>query len=208
MWTWKLSKLSPRTLLLNLEPSHKGGNNNDEDLARSIQDSLNMNPYMPYNPYAPSQAQPRAYRSTICNTSSNALPPIRWNGSLSSVLQSMWRLQAWDRTWALLELYGDVLAPSVLPLQRLWPRHPWDQGNHLKFSFFKEVCFSVIRKWPCPFVASCPTVHFGRCRSISQTVLQGAASPKMWRLPAICKAFFETSDWTRKSQHRHTSITI
>jgi hypothetical protein len=27
-----------------------------------MQDSLNMNPYMPHNPYAPSQALPRAQR--------------------------------------------------------------------------------------------------------------------------------------------------
>ncbi|XP_062216096.1 LIM domain-containing protein HDR3 [Phragmites australis] len=43
------------------EPNHKG-DNNDEDLARAIQDSLNMNPYTPYNPYAPSQAQLRGHR--------------------------------------------------------------------------------------------------------------------------------------------------
>lgn len=43
------------------EKNHKG-DNNDEDLARAIQDSLNMNPYTPYNPYAPSQAQPRGHR--------------------------------------------------------------------------------------------------------------------------------------------------
>lgn len=43
------------------ERNHKG-DSNDEDLARAIQDSLNMNPYTPYNPYAPSQAQPRGHR--------------------------------------------------------------------------------------------------------------------------------------------------
>ncbi|TVU49909.1 hypothetical protein EJB05_01251 [Eragrostis curvula] len=40
------------------EPIHKG-DNNDEELATAIQDSLNMNPY---NPHAPSQAQPRGFR--------------------------------------------------------------------------------------------------------------------------------------------------
>jgi len=44
-----------------VERNHKG-DSNDEDLARAIQDSLNMNPYTPYNPYAPSQAQPRGHR--------------------------------------------------------------------------------------------------------------------------------------------------
>ncbi|KAK3147703.1 hypothetical protein QOZ80_3BG0285760 [Eleusine coracana subsp. coracana] len=53
------------------EPAHKGDNNNDEDLARAIQDSLNMNPYMPYNPYAPSQAQPRGYR--VCGSCKNEI---------------------------------------------------------------------------------------------------------------------------------------
>jgi hypothetical protein len=38
------------------------GDKDDEDLARAIQDSLNMNPYTPYNPYAPSHAQPRGHR--------------------------------------------------------------------------------------------------------------------------------------------------
>ncbi|CAL4913731.1 unnamed protein product [Urochloa decumbens] len=41
------------------ERNHKG-DSNDEDLAKAIQDSLNMNPYTPYNPYAPSQAQAQA----------------------------------------------------------------------------------------------------------------------------------------------------
>ncbi|GJN08339.1 hypothetical protein PR202_ga26249 [Eleusine coracana subsp. coracana] len=53
------------------EPAYKGDNNNDEDLARAIQDSLNMNPYMPYNPYAPSQAQPRGYR--VCGSCKNEI---------------------------------------------------------------------------------------------------------------------------------------
>lgn len=43
------------------ERNHNKGEN-DEDLAKAIQDSLNMNPYMPHHPYAPSQALPRAHR--------------------------------------------------------------------------------------------------------------------------------------------------
>ena len=38
---------------------------NDDDLAKAMQDSLNMNPYMPHNPYAPSQALPRSNRLAI-----------------------------------------------------------------------------------------------------------------------------------------------
>uniref|UniRef100_A0A453IEW7 LIM zinc-binding domain-containing protein n=1 Tax=Aegilops tauschii subsp. strangulata TaxID=200361 RepID=A0A453IEW7_AEGTS len=43
------------------ERNHNKGEN-DEDLAKAMQDSLNMNPYMPHNPYAPSQALPRGQR--------------------------------------------------------------------------------------------------------------------------------------------------
>ncbi|KAF7049570.1 hypothetical protein CFC21_058087 [Triticum aestivum] len=43
------------------ERNHNKGEN-DEDLAQAMQDSLNMNPYMPHNPYAPSQALPRGQR--------------------------------------------------------------------------------------------------------------------------------------------------
>ena len=50
----------------------------------------------------------------------------------------MWTLQAWDRTWPLLELHGNLLAPSVLPLLLLWPPYPWDWGNHPPFSFIKK----------------------------------------------------------------------
>uniref|UniRef100_A0A0D9VSC4 LIM zinc-binding domain-containing protein n=2 Tax=Leersia perrieri TaxID=77586 RepID=A0A0D9VSC4_9ORYZ len=44
------------------EKTHDNKGENDEELARAIQDSLNMNPYQPYNPYAPSQSRPRGYR--------------------------------------------------------------------------------------------------------------------------------------------------
>ncbi|KAG8074395.1 hypothetical protein GUJ93_ZPchr0006g44847 [Zizania palustris] len=46
------------------EQNHDKGEN-DEELARAIQDSLNMNPYRPYNPYnpyAPTQPRPRGNR--------------------------------------------------------------------------------------------------------------------------------------------------
>jgi hypothetical protein len=56
-----VSSLHPVAVNCCAEKNHKG-DNNDEDLARAIQDSLNMNPYTPYNPYAPSQAQPRGHR--------------------------------------------------------------------------------------------------------------------------------------------------
>ncbi|XP_008672890.1 protein DA1-related 2 isoform X2 [Zea mays] len=45
------------------EKTHRGeDSNDDEDLTRAVQDSLNMNPYTPYNPYPPSQAQPIGHR--------------------------------------------------------------------------------------------------------------------------------------------------
>ena len=66
-----------------VERNHKG-DSKDEDLARAIQDSLNMNPYTPYNPYAPSQAQPRGHRLATFITLSNTSPPTRRNSSMPS----------------------------------------------------------------------------------------------------------------------------
>ncbi|EAZ26385.1 hypothetical protein OsJ_10269 [Oryza sativa Japonica Group] len=47
------------------ERNHDKGEN-DEELARAIQDSLNMNPYQPYNPCAPSQTQARSRGYRVC----------------------------------------------------------------------------------------------------------------------------------------------
>lgn len=105
------------------ERNHDKGDN-DEDIARAIQDSLNMNPYMPHNPYAPSQALPIGYRSAICvhDLVSNALKQLVMckeaiypAGSVGVASMS------YDMaiTWAAWECTGILSASVVLPVATL-----------------------------------------------------------------------------------------